>query len=94
MQVFRSDHVSLPVKIDPAAVPNQIRLGNSVVQHLSGPYAGAKKDPVVYSSLSKLLMISSALLVLTLAWGLWDRKCTAYAHGRAIRRASSGLLAI
>jgi cytochrome c1 len=31
-----------------------------------------EKDPVVHSSLSKPLMISSALLVLTLAWGLWD----------------------
>ncbi len=31
-----------------------------------------EKDPVVHSSLSKPLMISSALLVITLAWGLWD----------------------
>src|SRR3954451_7165587 len=31
-----------------------------------------EKDPVVHSSLSKPLMISSALLVLSMAWGLWD----------------------
>src|SRR3954454_11422415 len=30
------------------------------------------KDPVVHSSLSKQLFIWSALLVLSLAWGLWD----------------------
>src|SRR6185295_2627749 len=30
------------------------------------------KDPVVHSSLSKHLFIWSALLVLSLAWGLWD----------------------
>src|SRR3954462_13446596 len=31
-----------------------------------------EKDPVVHSSLSKQLFIWSALLVLSLAWGLWD----------------------
>ena len=31
-----------------------------------------EKDPVVHSSLSKPLFISSALLVLSLAWGLYD----------------------
>ena len=31
-----------------------------------------QKDPVVHSSLSKPLFIWSALLVLSLAWGLWD----------------------
>ena len=30
------------------------------------------KDPVVHSSLSKALFISSALLVLSLGWALWD----------------------
>src|SRR6476620_6056930 len=30
------------------------------------------KDPVVHSSLSKQLFIWSILLVLSLAWGLWD----------------------
>src|SRR5579883_1909573 len=30
------------------------------------------KDPVVHSSLSKQLFIWSALLVLSMAWGLWD----------------------
>src|ERR1044071_6673331 len=30
------------------------------------------KDPVVHSSLSKQLFIWSVLLVLSLAWGLWD----------------------
>src|SRR5579872_4454802 len=31
-----------------------------------------QKDPVVHSSLSKALFIWSALLVLSMAWGLWD----------------------
>ena len=31
-----------------------------------------EKDPVVHSSLSKQLFIWSALLVLSMAWGLWD----------------------
>src|SRR3954469_11633731 len=31
-----------------------------------------EKDPVVHSSLSKQLFIWSALLVISLAWGLWD----------------------
>ena len=31
-----------------------------------------EKDPVVHSSLSKPLFIWSTLLVLSLAWGLWD----------------------
>src|SRR5437763_16390416 len=31
-----------------------------------------EKDPVVHSSLSKALFISSALLVLSMAWGLYD----------------------
>ncbi len=33
---------------------------------------GQEKDPVVNSSLSKQLFIWSALLVLSLIWGLWD----------------------
>src|SRR4051795_12715280 len=31
-----------------------------------------EKDPVVSSSLSKPLLISSLILVLVTAWGLWD----------------------
>src|SRR5512134_3312802 len=31
-----------------------------------------EKDPVVHSSLSKQLFIWSALLVISMAWGLWD----------------------
>ena len=31
-----------------------------------------EKDPVVHSSLSKPLFISSALLVLSMVWGLYD----------------------
>src|SRR2546429_7852005 len=30
------------------------------------------KDPVVYSSLSKPLFISSTILVLVMGWALWD----------------------
>src|SRR5664279_429549 len=37
-------------------------------EHVNDP----QKDPVVHSSLSKPLFISSALLVLTLGWGLYD----------------------
>src|ERR1035438_3451219 len=36
--------------------------------HVSDP----QKDPVVHSSLSKPLFISSALLVLSMIWGLYD----------------------
>ena len=48
-----------------------------------------EKDPVVHSSLSKHLFIWSALLVLSLAWGLWD-EITASGRGRvpgAVREA-------
>ena len=31
-----------------------------------------EKDPVVHSSLSKPLFIWSAVLVLSMIWGLWD----------------------
>ena len=31
-----------------------------------------EKDPVVHSSLSKQLFIWSALLLLSMVWGLWD----------------------
>ena len=63
-----SGHHAVAAGEDPGAadVPHQIRLGNSLVQHMSDQ----EKDPVVHSSLSKQLFIWSALLVLSLAWGL------------------------
>ena len=37
---------------------------------------GAEKDPVVHSSLSRPLVIASALLVLSMAWGIYDETYT------------------
>src|ERR1019366_5438424 len=51
-----------------AGVPHQIRLDYSLVQHMTDQ----EKDPVVHSSLSKPLFISSALLLLSLGWALYD----------------------
>jgi cytochrome c2 len=39
---------------------------------MSDPISDPQKDPVVHSSLSKPLFISSALLVLSMVWGLYD----------------------
>src|ERR1035438_2686218 len=43
-------------------------MGDSLVQHMSDQ----EKDPVVHSSLSKALVIWSALLALSMVWGLYD----------------------
>ena len=69
MQIFLVIMLSLPVKILVApVVPYQVRLGDPLVQHMSDQ----EKDPVVHSSLSRPLFIWSALLVLSLIWGLYD----------------------
>ena len=39
---------------------------------MSDPTSDPQKDPVVHSSLSKPLFISSALLVISMVWGLYD----------------------
>src|SRR5438445_5410821 len=39
---------------------------------MADPITDPQKDPVVHSSLSKPLFISSALLVISMVWGLYD----------------------
>src|SRR5947209_20393796 len=39
---------------------------------MADPITDPQKDPVVHSSLSKPLFISSVLLVISMVWGLYD----------------------